>query len=158
MHLTLAFLCLGCGLGTEVENGATTRAADQEIPGTHAPDDLDPYTAQRWIDHVMVGRELDVNESVPSAGVTNSFATDDQIHVSMEVTDAPAGSVVAMTVINGLTGEQVWHEEKPIQAGRSHLAFSLDADDLGAGRYRAAVTVGDEEVANRAFVVNESKA
>lgn len=52
-----ASLAIGCG-SDPVEPGATTATHDQEIPGTHAPNDLDPITAQRWVDDVRLGKAL----------------------------------------------------------------------------------------------------
>ncbi len=154
--MALALLSLGCGLTQTGEDGAIARTADREIPGTHSPYDLDPITAERWIDDVRVGRDLDVNNSVPEGALSNAFSADDPIHVSMEVTNAPAGTMVRMSVVDGRTRQRVWSQEAPVSPGRSHLSFSLSAEELGAGYFRAEVLVGDETVVARSFVVDES--
>lgn len=155
----LTLFCIGCGLmQSDVEPGATATTSASEIPGTHSPADLDPITAARWIDDVRVGRKVDANGQVPKVDVTDTFAADDRINLSMEVTDAPSGSVVAVTVVNKTTGQRVWSQEKPVEAGRSHLNFILSASELGPGGYGAEVRVGDEPVALRRFVVNDTQA
>ncbi len=156
--LGTAILFVGCGMTqSDVEEGATTKTSNMEIPGTHSPQDLDPITARRWIDDVKLGRKLDVNGHVAQTDVTDSFLANDPIHVSMEVTDAPSGSVIGMTVINTSNGQSVWTQQKPVEPGRSHLAFSMSGQELGAGEYRAEVRVGDEPVALRPFVVSSKK-
>src|SRR5688572_15612980 len=141
--LIVSLLCVGCGTQSEVEEGATTTTSAREIPGTHSPADLDPITAARWIDEVKIGRKVDANGQVPQTDVTDTFAANDRIHVSMEVTDAPSGSVIAVTLINKATGQRIWNEKKPVEAGRSHLTFILNASELGPGGYGAEVRVGD---------------
>lgn len=156
---SLMLLCIACGgMRSDVEEGATTTTSASEIPGAHAPADLDPITAQRWIDDVRVGRQVDARSQVPQTDVTDTFAADERIHVSMEVTDAPSGSVIAVTVIDGTTGRRLWGQEKPAEAGRSHLAFSLRASELSPGRYDVEVRVGDERVALRPLVVKDTQA
>ena len=153
--LAVALTCFGCHLGQSgVEEGATTGTADGEIPGTRSPNDLDPITAELWIDDVRVGRGLDINGQVPIADVTDTFSEKATIHVSMEVTDAPAGSMVMMTVSDP-AGVRLWSEEKPVSPGLSHLSFSLSGSELGPGDYRAELIVGDELVKSRSFLVKD---
>ena len=157
--LAVALISLGCQqLGqSEVEEGATSKTADGEIPGTRSPNDLDPITAERWIDDVRVGRALDINGQVPTSEVTDTFSAVSTIHVSIEVTDAPAGSMIRLTVSDP-TGDPVWSEEKPVSPGLSHLSFSVDGEELGPGTYRAGLIIGDEMIRSSSFVVKEDKA
>jgi len=152
--LAVALICAGCGFTQTAEDGAITRTSESEIPGTHSPEDLDPITAQRWIDDVQVGRALDMNNRVPGTASADTFTLSDTIYVSMEVTDAPAGSAVRVTIMNRVTGESLWSREKSVPPGRSHLHFNLGARTLGAGDYRVEVVVGDEPVATRSFKVD----
>ncbi|MGH9869516.1 MAG: hypothetical protein ACREAA_15290 [Candidatus Polarisedimenticolia bacterium] len=155
----LTLLCVGCDfMRSDVEEGATTTTSASEIPGTHSPGDLNPITAAQWVDHVKIGRKVDAGGEVPQVDVTDTFGADERIHVSMEVTDAPSGSVVAVTVVNKTTGQRVWSQQKSVEAGRSHLNFNLNASELGPGGYGAEVRVGDEQVALRPFVVNDTQA
>jgi hypothetical protein len=148
-------LTIGCGTGQDepevVEPGATRTTAQGELPGDHAADDLNPVTAQRWVDHVRMGRGLDADGKVPDDMATDEFASHDPIWVSMEVTDAPVGSKIRLTVQDPDTNKTVWTAEKAVEPGASHLGFSID--DLAPGTYLAQVVIGDERVADRRFQV-----
>jgi len=137
----------------DAEPGAITETSRMEIPGAHSPDDLDPLTAQRWIDNVHLGRALDTSGKVPVAEEADRFATGEDVLLSMEVTDAPAGSIIQVAVFNSETQQNTWSDEKAVPAGQSHLNFSLSGDDLSPGRYRAEIIIGDETVAKRRFEV-----
>ncbi len=149
-------LLAGCGSSPRgsVEPGATAAVSESEIPGRHSPDDLDPLTAQRFVDHVRLGRDVDVEGQVPPQLVARTFATGSPIYVSLEVTDAPAGSLIQVALVDSATTEQVWSDRKPVPAGRSYLSFKVD-DRLPLGSYLARVTIGDETVARREFEVVE---
>ena len=151
LHRAIVLVCaaaVGCG-GGEAEPDATLETSDQEIQGASDRDDLDPVTAQSYVDHVQVGTSVDVNGKVADGMESDRFSPPETIFVSMEVTDAPAGSLIRLTLFDDAGDQEVWTEELPVQAGVSHLYFSLDADDIEPGAYRAEVIIGDERVAVR---------
>jgi hypothetical protein len=151
--LALAALSIGCA-GSDpqpTEPGATPTTADSELPGDNSASDLDPLTAERWVDHVRVGRGLDPDGKVPDHMATDAFGSDEEVWISMEVTDAPVGSRIRINVQDPDTRQTVWTAEKAVEPGASHLGFSID--DLAPGEYRAEVVIGDERVADRTFQV-----
>jgi len=153
-----ALLAAGLGLavagcGQSPEPGATDQTFRSEIPGTHASNDLNPVTAQRWIDQVRLGRGVDHQGQVPDAMRTDTFTHDDEINVSVKVSDAPVGTHVALEIHNGDSGEIVWTDERSVDTDHSHLTFRFSADDLESGSYEARVIVGDERVARSLFAI-----
>ena len=149
--IVLVGVTFGCGSGYR-EAGATPAASDHEIPGTHAANDLDPLTAARYIDDVRLGHAIDPEGKVPQDVESSVFRAHDDVHLSMEVTDAPAGSEVLVSVYDAATHALVWSDRKTVEPGRSYLDFVID-DDLEPGRYDTHVIVGDEVAANRSFEV-----
>lgn len=154
----IGLLGYGCGATSEPAPGAVSRTTPSEIPGTHSPNDLDPITAQRFVDDVHVGRALDANGKVPRDAAVDRFTESDPIFVAMQVIDAPAGSAVRLEVLEETTEREVWNYEKKVDAGDAYLNFEIDAGELPRGEYRARVIVGDETVANRSFSVGDKKA
>lgn len=138
-------LALSCG--GDVAPDAPRTTSEEETPGIKDPDDLDPVTAQIYIDNVQVGTGVDMNGKVPTEKRTDRFAPGDTVYLSMEVTDAPAGSRVRVTLLDEDTNEEVWSEEADVPAGQSYINFALDGDELEPGPYRAEVIIGDERVA-----------
>jgi hypothetical protein len=151
--LAVLGLATACAPGApEAEPGATPTTAPSELPGDNSPADLDAITAERWVDHVRLGRGLDPDGKVPDHMATDAFGADEEIWISMEVTDAPVGSRVRVNVRDPETRQTVWTEERPVEPGASHLGFSID-EGLAPGDYRAEVIIGDERVADRTFQV-----
>jgi hypothetical protein len=139
-----AGLLAGCSLESIfTEPGATTVTA--------ASLDLE---ARRHVDHVRLGSGLDREGQVPIELVTGTFASGCLIYMSMEVTDALAGSRVRVTLLDKDTTEPMWSEEQSIPSGRSYVAFNL-GDRLPRGSYRAQLIIGDETVARREFEIVE---
>lgn len=130
MLLALA-LAVGCG-SSETEPGATTETHDREVPGTHASTDLDPLTAQRWIDEVRLGNRVGDDGAVVGSEQPARFTTEDPIHMSMRVDDAPAGSVVRVIVYDAEHNE-AWGDERAVVEGEPYLMFTIDRDKLEAG-------------------------
>jgi hypothetical protein len=153
-------LCAGCGqdnLDSYVEPGATTAASAIEISGHNSPNDLDPLTAARYIDHVRLGRGLDAEGQVPRDFVASGFHPGEAIQLSMEVTDAPAGSIVRVSVREVDTNRETWVQEKKVAPGKSYLSFAISTELLPSD-YRADVIIGDEVVADKKFQVLERQA
>ena len=130
----------------EPEPGATTEVVDREIPGAHASNDLDPVTAHRWVDDVRL-------DGSPTPG---QFHPGDTVLVSMRVSDAPAGSVVRVS-IHDAGDREVWVDERPVSREEPRLSFSITGHRLGAGDFEARVLVGDEVVARRSFAVTSDR-
>jgi len=145
MTLLAAAFAIRCG--HEPEPGATTEVVDREIPGMHASNDLDPVTANRWIDDVRL-------DGTPTPG---EFHAGETVLVTMRVNDAPAGSVVRVS-IHDAGDREVWVDERPVSREEPRLSFSITAHRLGSGAYEARVLVGDEIVARRSFAVTSSRA
>jgi len=150
--IVLAGATFGCDRFGYREAGAAPEASDQELPGSHSPGDLDPLTARGYIDDVRLGHALDPEGKVPTERETSVFHPRDDVHLSMEVTDAPAGSEVLVSVYDATTHALVWSDRKVVKPGRSYLDFVID-DDLEPGRYETHVIIGDEVAANRPFQV-----
>jgi hypothetical protein len=132
---------------TRVEVRTNPNPTNPEIPGTTAPGDLNPVRAQMWLDDVRVGTHLGVD------GVTegrDTFAGQDDIHVSMRVNDAPAGAVVRLVVLDE-NDVQVWTNQQAVKDGDRHMHFTLG--DLPGGEYDVRVMVGDESVADRTITI-----
>jgi hypothetical protein len=163
LYLTFGLLGTGLLAGCDeapresyVEPGATTRVSQGEIPGRQSPSDLSPITAQRYVDEVRLGRGLDPEGQVPRDLVSQTFASGSPIYLSMEVTDAPAGSLIQASLLDAATAEKVWSAQKSVPAGQSYLSFKVD-DSLPRGSYRAQLIIGDETVALREFEVIEEQ-
>jgi len=151
--VVIASLC-GCSPDSSTtEPGAIPEAHPQEIEGTHDPQDLDPLTAERWIDNVHIGHSVDPSGEIAQNERADAFATDAPAYLSMEVTDATAGTQVLVSVVDAETESELWSDTKTIRFGDSHLVFQIDTSALGSGEYRADVWVGDERVARRQFDV-----
>jgi hypothetical protein len=142
---------LGCA-ETSPEPGATTAIQEREIPGGHSPQDLDPLTAQRWIDEVRLGTSVDEQGSVVSGESQARFSPETPIYVSMRVADAPAGSVVRVAVYDAAE-QEVWSEERSVGTEEPYLSFKIEEGRLDVGRYEARVIVGDERVSVRQLEV-----
>jgi hypothetical protein len=136
------------------EPEAPPSTSQEEIPGTTSPSDLSAPTAQSYVDDVYVGRQVDPNGEIPESQRSDSFRTGEKVVVGMEVTDAPAGSAVRVTVQDADSNNQVWTAERDVPAGRTHMHFSIDEGKLPRGKYRAKVIIGDETVAERDFEVS----
>lgn len=131
------------------EPGAATDVHVGERPGTGTANDLDPITAQRWIDDVRMGDRLDADGVVVDR--SDDFSTNDALHLSLRVTDAPVGTAVRVGVYDA-TSNEVWNDEQTVSNSASRLTFDI-GDDLAPGEYEARVFVGDEKVADRDFEI-----
>lgn len=141
-----AAIAVRCG-SIEPEPGATSEVIAHEIPGTHAENDLDPVTAHLWIDDVRL-------DGTSGSG---RYRPGDTVLVSMRVTDAPAGSVVRVS-IHDAGNQEVWADERQVSPRDPRLSFTITGHRLGAGAYEARVLVGDEVVARRNFEVSSGQA
>jgi hypothetical protein len=105
------------------------------------------------IEQVRLGFGLDLEGKVSPGCAASSFAMHDPIHLSMRISQAPAGSVVRVSVRDIATRRVAWSEEKPVPASPSYLTFEIGRN-LAEGRYRADSTLGDETASTRDFLVH----
>jgi hypothetical protein len=152
----LLAVTLGCGTPAP-EPGATTEVLDREIPGDHSSQDLNPLTAQQWIDEVRLGTSVDDQGGVGQDAMQDQFSPERAIYVSMRVADAPAGSVVRVAVYDDAEHE-VWMEERAIASEQPYLTFKIEEGALDVGHYEAHVHVGDEQVSVRELEVRNDVA
>ena len=133
-------LLIGSGLGS-LQSCAPARAGS---------------TTSSRIDQVQLGFGLDLDGRVSPGCATSTFSQNDPIHLSMQVTNARAGSVVLVSVRDVVTRRVAWSEARPVTAGRSFLTFEIGRK-LAVGRYRAESTLGGETTNPREFVVHDRR-
>ena len=144
-----------CGRDETAEPVATTTV---EQPGTSAPSDLAPPTAQSYIDDVTIGSELAPDGSMVTGKTGDDFAPGQPVHVTMEVGDAPPTSAVKV-VWYGPNETKIGEESKSVVAGQKYLSFTAsDTASWAKGDYRAEVWIGDEKVNQQLFQIVDAGA
>ena len=109
------------------------------------------------VDQVHLGFGLDRDGRVSPGCVASTYSLHDPIHLSMQVSDAAAGSVVEVSVRNVVTKALAWSEARPVASGHSSLTFAIGRD-LAVGRYRVETTLGGVATTNpREFAVHERR-
>jgi hypothetical protein len=108
------------------------------------------------LDQVRLGFGLDRQGRVTSGCAASTFAVRDPIHLSMQVTDASAGSVVSVAVRDVATQRIAWSESRPVPAGRSHQTFEIGRE-IAQGRYLAESTFGGHVTTPWPFVVHDKR-
>jgi len=154
LALTMALaVSFGC------KKAAETTAADAqplktttaEIAGTANPNDLNPVTAQSYIDKVRMGHQLGTDGTIAEDQKGDNFSPRQPIHLSMTVKDAPANAAVKV-VWYGPNETKIRTEQKSVPVGATTLAFSsTDTAKWALGDYRAEVWIGDEKVDTESF-------
>ena len=156
-------LALACGPKEQAESDdpddTATSTTEQEKAGVDQPGDLNPVEAQTMIDDVTIGHSTAADGSIAADQQGDDFAPGEEIHVSMEVGDTPAGSAVKV-VWFGPGETRIDEETKTVNAGDHYLAFqSKDSTSWAKGDYRAEVWIGDEKVNTQQFqIVDKSEA
>ena len=112
--------------------------------------------APTLIDQVRLGFGLNQEGQVSQGCIASSFSLRDPIHLSMQVTNAAAGTVLHVSVRDIVTHRVAWSEERAVTPGRSSLTFEIGRQ-LAKGRYRAESTVGGEPADPRDFVVRDRR-
>ena len=105
------------------------------------------------IDQVRVGFGLDHDGRVSPGCAASSFALQDPIHLSMQISDAGPRSVIHVAVRDVATNRVAWSEARPLTAGGSSLTFEIGRE-LAIGRYRAESSLGGPASTARDFVVH----
>jgi hypothetical protein len=129
---------------------------EQEAPGTEHPSDLNPLEAQTMIDDVTIGKNVGADGMIAMEDQGDDFAPGEKVHITMNVSDAAAGSAVKV-VYFGPGETQVGEETKPIAAGAQYLPFEADTTGWGKGDYRAEIWIGDEKVNTQQFQVVDAE-
>lgn len=156
-------LAIACGPKEQAESDdpddTATSTTEQEKAGVDQPGDLNPVEAQTMIDDVTIGHSTAADGSIAADQQGDDFAPGEEVHVSMEVGDTPAGSAVKV-VWYGPGETKVGEDSKTVNAGDHYLAFqSADTSSWGKGDYRAEVWIGDEKVNTQQFqIVDKSEA
>jgi hypothetical protein len=108
------------------------------------------------VDQVRVGFGLNAEGRVSPGCAASTFSLHDPIHMSLQVTDAAAGSVVHVSVRDVVTQRIAWSEARAVTLGRSLLTFEI-GKDLAVGRYRLESSVGGSVSSLREFVVHDRR-
>ena len=156
-------LAIACGPKEQAESDdpddTATSVSEKEKAGVDQPGDLNPVEAQTMVDDVTIGHSTAADGSIAADQQGDDFAPGEEIHVSMEVGDTPAGSAVKV-VWYGPGETRIDEETKTVNAGDHYLAFqSKDSTSWAKGDYRAEVWIGDEKVNTQQFqIVDKSEA
>ena len=108
------------------------------------------------IEQLTLGFGLNREGRVSSGCAASTFSLRDPIHLSMQVTDAAAGSVVRVSVRDVFTKQIAWSEARPVTPGSSFLTFEIGRL-LAVGRYQAESTIGGVATHPWAFAVHERR-
>ena len=147
-------LAIACGPNETAEtddsdmSDTATTTSETEQPG-----DLNPVEAQMAVDDVTLGKGMNPDNTIPQDQQGDDFAPGDMVHLSMEVGDTPAGSLVKV-VWFGPNETRIDDETKTVNAGDKYVAFhSPDTASWEKGDYRAEVWIGDEKVNQQQFQI-----
>jgi hypothetical protein len=122
-----------------------------EKPGISRPGDVSPPVAQAMVDDVNIGVAVAGDGRVPASSNRDDFLPGEDIFLTMDVSDAPAGTAVKVVWI-GPGDRQIATQAKTVSAGVSTLKFvKEDTQAWKPGDYRAEVWVGDEKVNDERF-------
>ena len=108
------------------------------------------------IDQVRLGFGLNQGGQVSPGCTARSFLLRDPIHLSMQVSNAAAGSILHVSVRDIVTHRVAWSEARPVTPGRSLQTFEIGRK-LAAGGYRAESTLGGAPTNPRDFVVRDRR-
>ena len=112
--------------------------------------------APHLIDQVHLGFGLDREGRVSPGCTASTFSLGDPIHLSVQVSDAAAGSVLTVSVRDVVTQRIAWSEARPVTAGRSSTTFAIGRT-LALGRYRAESSFDGIATMPREFVVHDRR-
>jgi len=142
---------------TDTSMTTTEIASGAEVPGTGGPGDINPITAETWVDDVTIGSELGPDGAMVVGKTGDDFAPGQKVNIAMAVDDAPANASVKVLWFG--PGEKKIHEESKTVGGKKFLNFSHGTKGWAKGDYRAEIWVGDEKVNQQMFqVVDAGKA
>ena len=105
------------------------------------------------VDELRFGPAADASGEVPENTSTDHFPPQEPIHISMQVQEAPKGTILLVNVLDRETEELKWSEEQKVPGGHAVMHFEIDAGALPSGKYRARVKLGDDWVAEYEFKI-----
>jgi hypothetical protein len=108
------------------------------------------------IDQVRLGFGLDLEGRVSPGCAASTFSLHDPIHLSIQISDAGAGSSLHVTVRDLATHRIAWSEDRSLTPGRSSLTFEI-GKELAVGRYREESSLGGATTSSRDFVVHDRR-
>jgi hypothetical protein len=122
-----------------------------EKPGISQPGDISPPVAQAMVDDVNIGIAVQSNGRVPADSGPDNFLPGEDLYLTMDVSDAPAGTAIKVVWI-GPGDQPIDTQIQKVAAGVSTLKFvRQDTRSWKTGDYRAEVWVGDEKVDDEVF-------
>jgi len=126
-------------------------AIEKEKPGISKSGDVSPPVAQAVVDDVNLGTAVATDGQIPAKSRTDDFVPDEDIYLTMDVSDAAPGTVVRV-VWFGPDEQQIGEQRETVSSGVSTLKFMKDGTKAWQpGDYRAEVWVGDEKVNDERF-------
>ncbi|MGH9458735.1 MAG: hypothetical protein ACRD2J_13975 [Thermoanaerobaculia bacterium] len=148
---TLILAAILLALAACAREEVPTTPSATEVSGTTAIQDVNPITAQSWLDGFALGSEVGPEGTIAEGAAKNEFAPGDPIHVTMEVGDAPPASAVKVVWI-GPGDAPVGDEIRNVAGGQEQMHFQApDTTAWPAGAYRVEVWVADENVSTQQF-------
>ena len=149
--LTNAVLVLFAAMSAPALAGDNKVPTLAEKPGISRPGDVSPPVAQAMVDDVNIGVAVATDGQVPADSSPDNFLPGEDIYLSMDVSDAPAGTAIRVVWI-GPGDQQIATQAKTVAAGVATLTFvKQDTRSWKPGDYRAEVWVGDEKVDDEVF-------
>ena len=150
-NLTNALLVVFAAMSAPAMAGDNKGPTVAEKPGISQPGDVSPPVAQAMIDDVNIGVAVTSDGRVPADSSPDNFLPGEDIYLTMDVSDAPAGTAIKVVWI-GPGDTQIATQAKTVAAGVSTLTFvKQDTRSWKPGDYRAEVWVGDEKVDDEVF-------
>jgi len=126
-------------------------AIEKEKPGISKPGDVSPPVAQSMVDDVNLGTAVAPDGQIPVKSRTDDFVAGEDIHLTMDVSDAASGTIVKV-VWFGPDEQLIGEQRETVTPGVSTLKFTKDGTKAWKpGDYRAEVWVGDEKVNDERF-------
>src|SRR5512133_185732 len=92
MVLAISFGCKKSEAVAEADGQPPLKTTTAEIPGTTNPNDLNPVTAQSYVDDFVMGHAVAPEGVVAADQKGDSFSPGQPIHLTMTVKDAPANA------------------------------------------------------------------
>ena len=149
--LTNAMLVVFAAMSAQAVAGDNKEPTIPEKPGISQPGDVSPPVAQAMVDDVNIGVTLDGNGRVPAGNGPDNFLPGEDIYLTMDVSDAPAGTAIRVVWI-GPGDKAIDTQIQKVAAGVSTLKFvKQGTQNWKPGDYRAEVWVGDEKVNDEVF-------
>ena len=149
--LPFALACQREGAEPDDMSDTAAEATPAEVAGVNEPTDLNPVEAQMAVDDVTIGKQLAADGTIPAEAQGDDFAPGDDVYVSFDVGDAPAGSEVKV-MWYGPGETKIGEESKSVATGTSTMSFQAsDTASWQKGDYRAEIWIGDEKVNQQTF-------